>query len=88
MDHRFWKISKEGHASIIARTKAGAYEAWDSYGRHDVTVEYHRIWEATDGKKYDSCYPVTRLARRPLKSGEVNYCFSYGKAIYDKEVKQ
>lgn len=86
MDQRFWKISKEGHASIIARTKAGAYEAWDSYGRHDVNVEYHHIWEATDGRQYDTCYLVNRLARRILKSGEPKYCFSYGKVMYDKEV--
>ena len=88
-DKRFYIVSKEGHEPITAESKAGAYEAWDCFGRYDVKIEYHHIWENwKNGKMIDSCYPVTRLSRRLLKSGEVNYHFSYGDALYEREVKQ
>lgn len=73
-------IVRKDHKMITATTKAGAYEAWDSFGRHDVTI-MERIQE--NGKEY---VHIGHKARRTTtKSGEVRYHF-YWENIYRKDV--
>lgn len=89
----FYLVKKEGHEDFKCFTKAAAFDAYDSLGRADVTIEKH-FWDrdANDKlKKY--VHTFTKMSRRTLKSGEIKYYLSDKKAKEEapelsEEVKQ
>ncbi len=85
-DYQFYVIAKDGHAPIVTREKSGAYEAWDSLGRSDVSIVLHHIWKhghyedgkwITDENWHESTCVVRQPKRRINGNKQISYPFVF-----------
>ena len=74
---KFYIIKKAGHEDVRAESFAGAYEAYDSLGKTDVTVEEHFFDTDAFGDMKHYVHETHKIRRRMLNDGSVMYYYKW-----------